>query len=190
VGYEHIISSIPLPELIPLIDGVPESVTRAAEQLACTSLVVVNLGVDRSDLSTAHISYFYDEDIVFSRISFPHLFSPNNAPRDTGSIQAEIYFSRKYRPLCQPPEALIERVINDLRRCTVLRDDDRILVQEARVIPYGNVIYDHDRAAALSTVHGYLGEQGIRYCGRYADWNHDWTDEAFASGERAALAVS
>ena len=80
--------------------------------------------------------------------------------------------------------------MNDLRRCAVLRADDTLLVQEARVIPYGNVIYDHDRADAVRTIHSYLDEHGIRYCGRYGDWNHAWTDEAFASGERAALAGS
>ena len=77
-------------------------------------------------------------------------------------------------------------MISDLRRCGTLRGDDQVLFSEARVARYGNVIYDHDRATALATVHGYLDEIGVLYCGRYGEWNHLWTDEAFVSGELAA----
>ena len=45
----------------------------AAASLACSEVVLVNLGVARPDISKTHITYFYDEDIVFSRLSFPHL---------------------------------------------------------------------------------------------------------------------
>jgi hypothetical protein len=51
---------------------------------------------------------------------------------------------------------------------------------------YANVIFDLDRAAALKTVHGYLDEVGVAYCGRYGDWGYMWTDESFISGEKAA----
>jgi hypothetical protein len=48
------------------------------------------------------------------------------------------------------------------------------------------VIFDLDRAAALATVHGYLDDVGIAYCGRYGEWLYIWTDESFISGEAAA----
>ena len=54
---------------------------------------------------------------------------------------------------------------------------------------HGNVIFDLDCAAALRTVHGYLDELGIAYCGRYGDWKYIWTDESFMSGETAAKKV-
>jgi len=186
VPYGQVISSIELPELIPMIEGVPREVREAARRLAFTSVLMVNLGIDRADFTQAHVTYFYDEDIVFSRLSFPHLLSPHTVPPGAGSIQAEIYFSDKYRPLPESPEKLIPRVMSDLRRCGTLRGDDRILFSEARIARYGNVIYDHDRATAVATVHGYLDEIGVLYCGRYGEWNHLWTDESFLSGERAA----
>ena len=54
------------------------------------------------------------------------------------------------------------------------------------VVPYANVIFDLERAAAVETVHGYLDDVGVAYCGRYGDWGYMWTDESFISGERAA----
>ena len=55
--------------------------------------------------------------------------------------------------------------------------------------PYANVIFDLERAEALKTVHGYLDDVGIRWCGRYGEWAYIWTDESFVSGERAAERV-
>jgi hypothetical protein len=81
---------------------------------------------------------------------------------------------------------LIDPVIRDLHRCGLLRDDDRILFRNAQLLRYANIIFDLDRAAALKTVHGYLDDLGIAYCGRYGDWGYMWTDESFKSGEKAA----
>jgi len=161
----------------------------ASHRLACSTCVVVNVGVDREDLSGAHMTYFYDEDICFTRLSFPHMLSANNVPLGGGSIQAEVYFSNKYRPFTGSPEDWIQPVINDLRRCGILRENDRILCRKAMLLRYANIIFDLDRAAALKTVHGYLDDLGIYYCGRYGDWGYLWTDESFKSGERAAEAA-
>lgn len=187
--YEGLISSIPLTDLVPMISGVPADVLESAGKLACSSLVTVNIGVEREDLSGFHFTYFYDREIPFSRVSFPHMFSPSNVPRGTGSIQAEIYFSPKYKPLDRSPEDCIDPVLSDLRRCGLLREDDRILFRNARYSAYANVIFDHQRAAALAAVHGYLEDVGIAWCGRYGEWAYLWTDESFISGEKAAKKV-
>lgn len=185
-NYDRLVSSVPLPVLVRMIRGAPPEVRAAAERLACSTCVLVNIGVDRADLSPSHMSYFYDEEICFTRLSFPHMLSRTNAPAGTGNIQAEVYFSAKYRPLTGSPNDWIEPVIRDLRRCGLLRESDQVLFRNAILLPYANIIFDLERADALKTVHGYLDELGIAYCGRYGDWGYMWTDESFISGERAA----
>ena len=187
--YSGLISSVPLPELIPTIVGTPADVLEAAGRLACSEVVIVNLVVDRPDLIDAHWTYFYDRDIFFARLSTPHLQSPHNVPPGCGSLQAECYYSRKYRPLDRSPEECIDPVIQDLRKLGLLHDSDRILFRNAMHLRYANVIFDLERADALKTVHGYLDDLGIEYCGRYGDWRYIWTDESFLSGERAAQQV-
>jgi protoporphyrinogen oxidase len=184
--YDRLISSVPLPELVPMIEGAPAEVVDAAARLACSTAVIVNLGIDRPDIIDAHWTYFYDRDFFLTRLSTPHLQSPHNVPPGCGSVQAECYFSEKYRPLDREPDACIDPVIEDMRRCGLLREDDEILHRSAFLIPYANVIFDLDRADAVAVVHGYLDELGIAYCGRYGDWGYLWTDESFLSGERAA----
>lgn len=187
--HEAIISSIPLPDLIPMIEGVPEDVVEAAQRLACSKCVVVNIGVDREDISPANWTYIYDQDFSFTRVSYPHMFSRNNAPPGTGSIQAELYYSDKYRPLDKTPEELIPEVIADLYRCGLLREGDKILYQGAMLLPYANIIFDLERTDALEIIHGYLDDVGIATCGRYGEWGYLWTDESFMSGEKAARKV-
>ena len=184
--YDALVSSVPLPDLVRMIQGTPQDVLDASRRLSCSTCVLVNVGVNREDLSDAHMTYFYDEDICFSRLGFPHMLTAHNAPPGTGSIQAEVYFSEKYKPFIGSPDAWIEPVIRDLRRCGLLREDDRVLFSKAMLLRYANVIFDLDRAAALKTVHGYLDDIGIAYCGRYGDWGYMWTDESFKSGENAA----
>lgn len=184
--YGGLISSVALPELIPMIAGVPDDVLAAAKRLACSTCVLVNVGLDRADLSEGQITYIYDEDICFTRLSFPHLLSPHNAPSGCGSIQAEVYFSSKYRPLLQTPASVVDQVIVDLKRIGIVRETDKILTRHAMVVDHANVIFDLERADAVKTVHGYLDDVGINYCGRYGDWGYMWTDESFISGERAA----
>jgi len=93
-NYDAVVSSIALPDLIPLIEGVPEDVIAATRKLACSGCVLVNIGVNRPDTTHAHISYYYDEDIVFSRTSSPHLMSPNNVPRVAAASNARFTFRR------------------------------------------------------------------------------------------------
>ena len=187
--YDGLVSSVPLPALIPMIAGVPDEVLQAAGRLHCSSCVLVNVGVAREGVGNSTISYFYDADFCFTRLSFPHAMSPHTVPPGASSIQAEVYFSDAYKPLDRKPDELIEPVIRDLRRCGLLEPDDRILFRNAAVSRWANVIFDLDREAALTTVHGFLDEIGIGYCGRYGDWGYMWTDHSFVSGERAAETV-
>jgi protoporphyrinogen oxidase len=190
VEYEEVISSIPLPELVTnIIENVPDEVVEAGEKLACTSCILVNIGVDRPDFTDAVWTYFYDPDIIFTRLSFPHLMSPNNVPPGCGSIQAEIYYSDKYRPVDRKPTDCIEPTITDLKRCGLIKEDDEVIHKSADFIKYANVIFDLDRKEAVKLVHNYLDDIGIHYCGRYGDWGYMWTDQAFRSGEESAQGI-
>ena len=188
IGYKQLVSSVPLPQLLRMIKGAPGEVVAAAQKLAVSRAVIVNIGVKREDITRAHWTYFYDADIAFARLSFPHLLSPKTVPPGCGAIQAEVYFSDKYRPLTQSADSQIAPVIEGLRKCGLLKDDDAIAHKSAWATS-GNVIFDQDRPAALAATHAYLDEIGIAYCGRYGDWGYMWTDESFFSGERAAQKV-
>lgn len=185
-SYDYLVSSMPLPELISAVQDVPVDVLEASRLLAASKCVLVNVGIDREDISDAHVSYFYDRDFVFTRLSFPHMQSHNNVPVGCGSIQAELYFSDKYKPLEKQPDEYIQPVLDDLLRCGLMQDSDRVITAESRLIRYANIIYDLDRADSLAVVQEYLAGIDVQCCGRYGEWGYHWTDESFKSGESAA----
>ena len=135
----------------------------ASQRLAATTSVLVNIGIDRPDVGEATWSYFYDQDIFFTRISYPHRLSPNTVPAGASSIQCEVYYSEKYRPMDRTADDCIDPVIEGLRKCGLLRDTDTILHRNAGVTPFANIIFDPERAPALELVHGYLDDVGYLY---------------------------
>jgi protoporphyrinogen oxidase len=187
--FDQLISSVPLPRLVPMIAEAPPDVREAASLLACSQVVLVNIGLDRPVDTRAQWTYIYDDDICFARLSFPPGFSPTMVPTGCGSIQAEVYFSDKWRPLENAPEDWIEPTVDGLIACGLVERREEIVHRSVIFAPFANVIFDHDRPQALATVHGYLDDVGIGYCGRYGDWAYIWTDQAFVSGERAAQAA-
>ncbi len=183
-SYRRLISSLPLPVLVRLIRNAPPSVRDAASRLTCTSLYLVEVGVRRNDgFPDADWLYFYDEDICFARVSFPHRLAHSNVPPGHGSIQAEVYFS-PYRPLDSTD--ILSRGIEDMMKTGLLKRDDDIVLSQARRVDYGNVLFDHHRAPSLAIINAYLDSVGIERCGRYGLWNYHWTDESIVSGWQAA----
>ena len=185
--YERLVSSVPLTDLLPMIDSAPARVLEAAAKLSCSEVVLVSVGVDREDIMHgAHWTYFYDDDYLITRLTAMHLLAPGNAPPGCGCFQAECYYSPKYLPFKGKAGDCVEPVISDLRRCGLLKDSDKIMFTDAVHVPYANIVFDLERKDALAEVHAFLDETGIFYCGRYGDWGYMWTDQSFISGERAA----
>jgi protoporphyrinogen oxidase len=186
-AFDQLISTMPLPELVAAIGpgGAPGDVSAAADDLLCTSVVLVDLAVQRPDLSPHHWFYVYDDAISMSRVHFPHRLARANAPAGRGSIQAEIYFSR-YRPLPSSVDGLADRVVAELVQMGVLSGPADVLWARTRVVPYANVVFDHSRAAAMETIRPWVEGLGIVLAGRYGEWGYHWTDDATRSGWAAA----
>ena len=186
-NYSAAISTIPLPALVRLTEDAPDEVRHAADKLMWTSIRCVNLGVARADIGPGHWVYYYDHDIPFFRVSFPSKFSPDNAPPGHSSISCEIAYSRR-KPLNQ--DRLVERTVEALRRTGVLRESDRIVVEDQINIPYAYVVFDFDREASLRTIHTWMEGVGLFPCGRFGEWGYHWSFEAIESGRRVAARVA
>lgn len=188
--YSELVSTMPLDVLVGRLEGirVPHEVREAAAALLCTSVVLVDVCVNRSDLFDHEWFYVYDEDVSFARAHLPSLLAPGMSPPGQGSVQVEVYHSRR-RPLTDDPDALVARVVRELVGMGILRDADEVLAARARNLSHANVVFDHARADALAAVKAFVAEQGIVLAGRYGEWEYQWTDDAARSGWRAAAAV-
>lgn len=182
--YDYLISSVPLPVMIETAVGAPKNVADAAKDLDCTSHFLVNVGLRGKGPEDAYWIYYYDENIPFSRVSFPSRFAPGNAPAGHWSLQAEVVHSTS-KPLGNPEE-VTKSVMQALKKTGLIKNDADVVMVKTQDIRFANVVFDGKRTAALKIVHDYLAKHDVYPCGRYGDWAYLWTDESFLSGERAA----
>jgi UDP-galactopyranose mutase len=181
--YEAIISTVPLPDLVRIIPTAPGAVRRAAGLLRTNSILVVNLGIDRPQLTRKHWIYFPEPDYSFFRISFPMNFAPNMVPPGTSSIACEIAYSADRKI---DRAGIVDQVVADLRRANVLSASDVVVFQDVMDIKYAYVLFDRERKPAVRLIHEYLRANDVYPCGRYGEWAYLWSDEAILSGRHAA----
>jgi protoporphyrinogen oxidase len=187
VRFEKLISTIPLPELIAICPSAPQEVRAAAAKLWTNSIMVVNLGLEGDAISDRHWVHFPENRYAFFRISYPHTFSRGVVPPGRWSVSAEVAYSI-HRPLDEA--GIVERVIHDLRETKAIGARDRVVASSTYNIRYAYCVYDHFRAAALSTIKPWLATVGIVPSGRFGLWTYFWSDEAILSGKKAAENVS
>lgn len=183
---ESIISSIPLPELVGILHDPPEEVIKAAGSLVYNSLVCVNIGVKRPNITNKHWLYFPEEKFVFNRASFPMNFSEYTTPRGRSSILVEV----THREAGVDPERIRERVIDDLTKTNIITERDEIEVCDTSSFKYAYVIYDLDHRKNVGIIHEYLESINIIPIGRFGEWEYFNMDKAIMSGKKAASRVS
>jgi UDP-galactopyranose mutase len=185
VTYDQLISTMPLPALVRIIgDEAPREVREAAAALRHVSVRCVNIGVGREALTEKHWIY-YPEDTVFHRIFVQGNASPHcNAPGGFG-LTCEITYSDA-KPLPAEGDELIRRCIEDCIRVGMFGADDPIWCANQVDMPVAYVVYDHDRAANVELIRGWLVERDIILAGRYSEWEYYNSDHAFIAGRKAA----
>lgn len=190
--YTRLISSLPLPEIVNMLDNVPAEVKQAGADLKFTSGYMVSLGFNKPDIAKHLWFYIYDEDILPARVYSPSLKSPDNAPKGCCSLQAEIFFAnspgREEVKLKLSPDEILENTIESFISMGLFKKED-ILIKDIRFEKYANVIFDQDIYKNRQTVLDYLKTQGIQSIGRFGRWEYLWTHQAFASGKEGVNVI-
>ena len=183
--YHTLVSTLPLPTLINCAEDAPAKVREAAALLRCTSLLLVEIAANHRRNSKYNWIYVYDEDKLSTRISFIEGWSPNNAPAFSTGMQVEVYGSA-YRPLPTDYEEIARKIQLELVEMGLLESLEAVISVHVRRVPWANVIFDHNRQAALDTVNAFLDSFGILRIGRYAEWKYLWTHDCVLNGRRVA----
>lgn len=178
--YDRLISSLPLPEIVKMIDNCPQDVIKAAQKLNWTCGYQVSLGFKRPDVAKHLWFYIYDEDIPPARVYSPNLKSADNAPQGCSSLQAEVFYAND--ATIPPADEVLEKTIEKLKNICKFVDED-IIVKDIRFEPYANVAFTHGIYENRQIVLDYLTSQGIESIGRFGKWDYLWSFQAFESGK-------
>jgi protoporphyrinogen oxidase len=187
--YEHLISTMALPELVRMAGGeAPEEVRKAALGLQYVSARYVTIGVARENITDMH-SIHYPGGTVFHRIFVQGNASPECNAAGGFCFTCEISYSPELKPVQASGQALIDQCVRDCIKAGLIREDDRIIAAAEVDMPYAYVVDDHARAANVDIIKNWLSAHDIVLAGCYSEWVCD-SDHAFIAGKRAAEAVS
>lgn len=178
-NYTRLISSLPLPEIVKMIDNCPDYVLNSANNLHNTCGYMVSLGFKRPDVAKHLWFYIYDEDILSSRVYSPSMKSIDNVPNGCSSLQAEIFFDCKAK--IPSKEDVMQNTIEKLVSIGLFKEDE-IVVKDIRFEKYANITFDKDIYKNRKVVLDYIQSQNIESIGRFGRWEYYWTHQAFKSG--------
>jgi protoporphyrinogen oxidase len=187
VGFDRLVSTLPLPVLIDIIADVPSDIQEAASTLFATSVDLVSVGFNRARVSPALWFYIYDRDIAAARAYSPDWKSPDNVPEGCSSLQFEIYSSVK-APQTMSPAELKANTVAALKKMG-LADEGDIVVLDHRRLPYGNVVFDLGMEERRDRVLAWVRAQGIGSAGRFGEWDYLWSNQSMLSGMATARTV-
>lgn len=188
VNFDKLINTLPLPELINMIDEVPSDVRNAAATLFATSVDLISVGFRKPDVQPHLWFYIYDNDILAARAYSPSIKSPDNVPEGCSSLQFEIYSSPR-KPQAHSPEEMKANTIMALKRMELVKSEDEVIFMHHKQLPFGNVVFDLGMEERRDLVRGWLEQVGIVSAGRFGEWDYLWSNQAFMSGMKAAQRI-
>jgi protoporphyrinogen oxidase len=182
VGYGHLVSTLPLPELIRrLRPPPPEPLRREARKLRHTSVFYLNYGVRGEPPHAHHWMYVPEKKFPFYRIGFPSNVHRPLAPEGHYSMSVEI----SHRAPLAFARAR-ERVREGLKRAGLLARERDIALELERDIPYAYVVFDRNYFEARDSCLGWLTEQSATSAGRYGRWIYSSMEDAILEGRAVA----
>ena len=168
----YLISTIPLQELLPCLDGVPEKVKKACSELKYNSIACIFLGIKDS---VPDISWMYVPEIelgLFNRISFPSNYSPHVAPSGHSSILVEITYREGDEASSMQDGEIIDHVVDALANMKLIKTRDDVVYSAVMRQKYAYVIYDLEYQKNITTVKEYCAGIGISLVGRFAEFEY------------------
>ena len=187
IGYDRLVSTIPLPALLSMVVGGGLD-GRAADRLDWSVVGCLNLGIARPGIGGgAHWIYFPDADVPFYRAGFPHAMSDGVCPPGTSSLYVEFGLTRAERV---DPAGLERQALAALTREGILADGDRVVARDFIRIDPGYVIFDRARQEVMAEVIPQLAAAGVTTIGRYGAWTYSYMERAMLDGMETAEALA
>ncbi|MFH0878250.1 MAG: FAD-dependent oxidoreductase, partial [Lentisphaerota bacterium] len=187
VGYEKVMSTLPLPVLVKVARDLPSDIREAAGLLRWNSLFVVNVAVDKPRLTDKHRLYIPDQNLVFHKLAFYSSYAPLMSPQGQCAVSAEVGHSVE---MPNDRSTLAGRVIADLEKMKILRKDDPVLFTHIMDMPYAYAVYDKNRAPASRLIRDYFAGHGVHCWGRYAEWEYQNMEQNILTGQKTAAMLS
>ena len=176
-SWKNIISTIPIPELIGIINGVPRNIKDSLRELKYMSLKVILILAKNINTDVQRI-YVADPGIPPHKIAFNHNSSDSLRKRENHAIMAEISYSDT-KPI---DSDAVNKTIRFLHSMGFLKSLEDVLWTDIIDVKYAYPIYTHNRVGALEEIRDWLSNNNIYTIGRFGGWEYINSDKCVSYG--------
>jgi len=178
ISYDTLVSTMPMDQLLRLLDGEPELSSRASEFVhSSTHVVGIGLnGTTPEQLKSKCWMYFPQSDSPFYRATVFSNYASSNVPKPghQWSLMCEISESPD-KPVNQ--EAIVDETINGLLASKLITESDQIVSRWHRRLEYGYPTPWYGRDAVLEPINQRLTEMDIYSRGRFGAWKYEVSNQ-------------
>jgi len=178
-GWKRLVSSMPLPDLVRVVAGVPTEVIELADRLEYMSLRVELLLVGRRLETDIQRIYSADAEIPPHKIAFNHNSSDSLRSRDRHAIMAEVSLSPEKE---LDVETIAPRTTELLLNLGFLSSASDIVWTGHVDVRYAYPVYTHQRPGLVKGIKTWLAEYDIHTVGRFGDWEYINSDRCLMKG--------
>jgi protoporphyrinogen oxidase len=182
IGWERIVSSLPVPELLRICKHLPESVREAGHRLRCTSLRYLVYGIARPDV-LGDVQWLY---VPEPKYPFYRIGSFSNAVKSLAPAGKSALYVECANNVQASDDEQKQAVRAFLRERGWLHDAAEVEVEEVRHIKYGYVVFDRHYFPAKEAILPYLLDRQVHSLGRYGAWVYSSMEDALWDGYRYA----
>ena len=183
INFDTVVSTMPLPELIEIVTGLPKEIKVMRKQLKWVSVFNYNLGVTGDVLPNKHWVYFPEKKYVFYRVGVASNFSKHAAPPKHSSLYTEVSYTTT-RPLQYSRRKLKERIIEDLHKARLLTSGNSIVTEKSYDLKYAYPLPSKRNPARQ--IRDFLKKHSIYSIGRYGSWEYMAMEECILQGRATA----
>ncbi len=185
--FKHLVSTIPVHELIALIEPQPpEDIKRAVSELKYNSIHVTIVNTGKENIGNNFAVMVPDPDISFHRLSKVDFLGENYCLPGTSTLMVETTF-RKGDRFDLKKDDVSELIVKDLAR-TGFVPSAAVRFVKTRSFKYAYVIYDLHHRKNTNKIIRWLKALGIISVGRFAAFEYINMDAALTSAKKAAKA--
>jgi len=183
MSYSAVVSTLPLPELLKRMPGLPADIEEHAGRLRCTTLRYLDLATRAKPTADWHWVYVPEQRFPFYRVGIFSNAVPSMAPPDGGAFYVELV---DRGPVT---ETTVRESTQGLVEMGAIASPDDVLFADAREIDYAYVVFDEHYYAATSAIFTFLESHAIFSRGRYGSWTYNSMEDALIAGREVAATI-
>ena len=180
IGYEHLVSSAPLPSLLEIA-----GVAHDESVFTWNKVLVFNLGFDRKGPEDVHWIYYPQRELCFYRLGF----YDNIFGTDRLSMYVEIGYPKDAALDEHTCRDMLERTLVDLELCGVT-DGHRLVSSHSVILDPAYVHITKASIAEVARLAPSLAARGVHSIGRYGSWTYCSIEDNIVQARALAEALT